>query len=194
VKLVAVCLLGLCLEGICITQRPDNSDDFRAFYRAAQLVGTGDGVYSHPSSLPDESQRTWFLPYVRIPSYAVLLKPLTIFPYRAARIVWLSILVFAFCMAVWLFPGSRDKLAIALAFSLPVTYSGVLGQDIALVLLIVLGASRLASARRDFVAGMIASLLAIKPTYLFPAGLVFLARSRRGTFGFAVGTAIQIGI
>ncbi len=193
-RAVALCLLGLCLEGICFTQRPDNIDDFRAFYRAAQLVGTKDGVYSHATSLPDGSERTWFLPYVRMPAYALLLKPLTAFPYKTARVVWLSLLALAFGAAILLFPGPRDKLAIALSFSLPVTYSMVLGQDIAFVVLIGLAASRLALSNRDFLAGLVASLFAIKPTYLLPAGLVFVARSRRGTYGFLLGTAVQLAV
>lgn len=198
VKIVALCLLGVCLEGLCFTQRPDDIDDFRAFYRAAQLVGTKDGVYSHPTSLPEAmtnpKQQNWFLPYVRIPSYALLIKPLTALPYRAARAVWLGLLVLAFAAMVALFPGARDKLALALAFSLPVTYSMVLGQDIAFVVLIVVAASRLASSGRHFAAGLVASLLAIKITYLLPAGLVCLARSRRGTSALALGTALQLAV
>ena len=194
VKVLALCLLGVCLEGLCITQRPDDIDDFRAFYRAAQLVGTKDGVYSHPASLPNAKQQSWFLPYVRIPSWAVMIKPLTALPYRTARRVWLGLLALALGAGIALFPGPRDKLALALAFSLPVTYSMVLGQDIAFVLLIVLAAHRLAASERDFAAGLAASLLAIKITYLLPAGLVFLARSRRGAYAFALGTAVQLAV
>ncbi len=193
-KVVALCLLGLCLEGYCLTQRPDNIDDFRAFYRAAQLVGTSDGVYSHPTSSPDGSGRTWFLPWVRTPFYALLIKPLTFLPYSAARAVWVFLTAMAFATALLLFPGPRDKLALALSFSLPVTYATMLGQDIALVLLILIAASRLAFSQREFLGGLAASLLAIKPTYLLPAGVVFFARSRRGTLGFLLGTAVQLAI
>ncbi len=193
-KVVALCLLGFCLEGLCITQRPDDIDDFRAFYRAAQLVGTKDGVYSHETSLPNRKEQNWFLPYVRIPSYALMIKPLTALPYRAARALWLGMLVLAFAALIALFPGARDKLALALAFSLPATYSMVLGQDIAFVVLIAVAASRLASSGKDFAAGLVASLLAIKITFLLPAGLVFLARSRRGAYALALGTALQLAV
>jgi hypothetical protein len=193
-KVVALCLLGVCLEAWCLTQRPDNIDDFRALYRAAQLVGTTDGVYSHSTLLPNTNQKRWFLPFVRTPFYALLLKPLTALPYSAARLVWLALLVLAYAALVRLFPGPRDKLALALSFSLPVTYAMMLGQDIALVLLIALAAGCLAGSGKEFQAGLAASLLFIKPTYLLPAGIVFFARSRRGTYGIVLGTAIQLAI
>ena len=193
-KIVALCVLGVCLEGWCLTQRPENIDDFRALYRAAQLVGTPDGVYSHSTLLPTTNQKTWFLPFVRTPFYALLLKPLTALPYPVARVVWLGLLIIAYASLILLFPGPRDKLAMALSFSLPVTYGMMLGQDIALVLLIVMAAGRLAASGKEFQAGLAASLLFIKPTYLLPAGIVFLARSRRGTCGIILGTAIQLAI
>src|SRR5579871_5011022 len=119
-KIVALLLLGVCLEGWCATQRPDDIDDFRALYRAAQLVGTPDGVYSHPTQLPNASRKAWFLPFVRTPFYALLLKPLTALPYAAARRVWIGSLVAALALLIPLFPGPREKLALALAYSLPV--------------------------------------------------------------------------
>ena len=192
--IVALCLLGVFLEGLCLTQRPANADDFRALYRAAQLVGTPDGTYSHSTALPNTNQKTWFLPFVRTPFYALLLKPLTFLPYPAARAVWLALLVLAYAALIPLFPGPRHKLALALAFSLPVTYAMMLGQDIALVLLIAFVAGRLAASDKEFPAGLAASLLFIKPTYLLPVGIVFLAKSRRGTYGIVLGTAIQLSV
>lgn len=70
----------------------------------------------------------------------------------------------------------------------------MLGQDIALVVLIAMAATRLHAANREVAAGVVASLLAIKVTYLFPAALVFAVRSRRGAWGLAAGTAIQFGL
>jgi hypothetical protein len=191
---VVLCLVGVCLEGICLTQRPENADDFRALYRAAQLVGTTGGVYSHATSLPNTNQKTWFLPFVRTPFYALLIKPLTALPYPAARAVWLALIAIALAALIPLFPGPRDKLALALSFSLPVTYAAMLGQDIAFIVLIAFSAGRLAASGKEFQAGLAASLLAIKPTYLLPAGIVFLAKTRRGTYGIVLGTAIQLAV
>ncbi len=193
-KTAALCALGLCLTALALTQRPDSADDFRSFYRGAQLVGTIDGAYAHPMLFPDTGKRGVFLPYIRIPFHALLLKPLTALPYAKARMVWIGLIVMAFVALVPLFPGPRDKLAVALCFSMPVVYAVMLAQDIAFVVLIALAAGRLTSSGREFVAGLVASLLAIKPTYLLPAGLVFLARSRRGTYGLVLGTAIQLAV
>ncbi len=193
-KTVAICVLGLCAIAICLTQRPDTADDFRSFYRGARQVGTADGVYSHPTVLPDR-ERGAYLPYIRIPSYALLLKPLTWLPYKTARRVWITLIVLAFAAMVPLFPSPRDRLAMALCWSMPVVYTVMLGQDIAFVIVIVLVAGRMMrSGEREFSAGLVASLLAIKPTYLLPVGLVFLAKSRRGTYGIALGTAIQLAV
>jgi len=194
VKAVLVCALGVCLMGIFLTRRPPISDDFRSFYRGAQLVGTQDGVFSHPASYPDTKSPGAYLPYIRIPAYALMLKPLTDLPYRTARMIWIGLLVLACAGSVALFAGPREKLAAALCFSLPVLNAIGLAQDIAFIVLIGLAVSRIASSGREFAAGLIASLLAIKPTYLLPVGIVFLARSRRGTFGLVLGTAVQLAV
>lgn len=194
VKTAALCALGLCLTVWCLMQRPAGVDDFRAFYRGAQLVGTAGGVYSHPALDPETGKSANYLPYIRIPVYALLLKPLTALTYATARKVWIALMAVALAALVPLYLGPRDKLAIALCFSLPVVYAVMLGQDIALVLLIVLAAARLAASDREFAAGFVVSLLAIKPTYLVPAGLVFVARSRRGAYGLALGGAIQLAL
>jgi hypothetical protein len=73
----------------------------------------------------------------------------------------------------------------------------LLGQDIGLVVLAGLAAARVfkdGSAGREVLAGLVASVVAIKITYLPAVGLVFLARSRRGSVGLAVGLAIQVAV
>jgi len=136
----------------------------------------------------------WYLPYNRIPTYAAALRPLASLPYRAARRIWIAATVLAFLGCVWLSPLRRDHLAIALAFSFPVMITFSLGQDIGFVVLIVLAAARVYETDREFLAGLVASLLAIKLTYLPAVGLVFLAKSRRGSAGLAVGVTIQMAL
>jgi hypothetical protein len=174
-------IIALCLPGVLLTAGlwtlPNHGDDFRAFYRAANLVHTASGVYSNPGNTPHD-----FLPFLRLPSYACMLRPLALVGYRNARIVWTVILVLAFGLFLWLNRERRDETAMAIFYSVPVAYSLILGQDLALVLLIAIAAVRLHAAKREVAAGFIASLLAIKLTYLFPVALVFLARSRRGAW------------
>jgi hypothetical protein len=171
-------------------QRPDAADDFRLFYRAASLAAAHQSVFSHPSLAPDKNADGEFLPFARIPSYAEALRPIVLLPYAVARRTWIGVSILALAACVWLSPGRRG-LAIALAFSFPVAFALVLGQDIAFVLLIALAAARVYRSEREFAAGLVASLLAIKFTYLPAVGLVFLAKSRRGTWGLLAGTALQ---
>ncbi|HTA47651.1 MAG TPA: glycosyltransferase family 87 protein [Bryobacteraceae bacterium] len=192
VRAVVLCAIGVGLTVWAVAQRPPAADDFRSFYRGAQLAGTKDGVYCCPTLFPDTGTTGSYLPYIRLPSYALMLKPMTALGYPEARTVWIVLNILALVAAVALFPGPRDKLVVALCFSMPVVYALLLGQDIAIVLLILMAAARLGLSNREFLSGMVASLLAIKPTYLLPAGIVFMARSRRGMYGLVFGTAIQI--
>src|SRR5579862_3188035 len=50
------------------------SDDFRQFYRAADLARTHERVYARPSFSPATNAEADFLPYNRIPSYALALQ------------------------------------------------------------------------------------------------------------------------
>ena len=179
---------------LAIRERPESADDFRSFYRAAHLVQSHENVFSHPSFYPDKQADGVFLPYIRIPSYAAALQPLASLPYTTARGLWLIATAIAMLASVWLFPGRRNRLAIALSFSFPLAYTFVLGQDIAFVLLIALAAAYLFSKQREFLAGLVASLVANKLSYLPAVGLVFLAKSRRATFGLALGVALQLAV
>jgi hypothetical protein len=194
-KTIAVCVLGITLIALAVWYRPADADDFAPFYRAATLASAHESVYANPSWSPESGTDGRFLPYLRIPSYAGALTPLARLPYARAREVWVAMSVLAVFACVWLFPAAgRNGLAIALAFSFPLCDALMVGQDIGFVLLIVLAAAWIYSGGREFLAGLVASLLAIKITYLPAAGVVFLAKSRRGLWGFLTGTAIQLAL
>jgi hypothetical protein len=190
-KTVAICVIGITMIALAVWHRPDDADDFGPFYRAAGLSSAHLGVYSSPTLSPQTNSEGKYLPYLRIPFYAMVLRPLTAMPYATARRVWIGLSVLAVFACVWLFPQERNRLAIALAFSFPLADDLMVGQDICLVLLIVVAAARIYQDGQEFLAGLVASLLGIKVTYLPAAGIVFLARSRRGTWGFLTGSAIE---
>ena len=189
VRKIATCLPGVLLMMAALATRPANVDDFRAFYRGAGLIHSAAGVYSNPGNTP-----ATFLPFLRLPSYAWMLRPLHSLGYQSAHAVWTGILILTFGVSLWIARDRRNELALAMCYSFPVAFSIALGQDIGFVILIAMAAVRLHSAKREASAGLVASLLAIKATYLFPVALVFLARSRRGSYGLAAGTAIQIAL
>jgi hypothetical protein len=191
-RTIAACAVGLALMVPAMFRLVGGDDDFRAFYRAANLARARESVFAHPSFSPVTHADERYLPYNRIPSYAASLERLASLPYPVARGIWTAACVLAFFGCGRLFPARRDQFAIALAFSFPAALALVLGTDIAFVLLIALAAARIYSAEREFLAGLAASLLAIKFTYLPAAGVVFLAKSRRGSLGLAMGVAIQM--
>jgi hypothetical protein len=167
--------------------KPAEIDDFLPFYRATILIGGPDlfaqRCFGHAG-----------LMFLRTPFYAWLLQPLGALDYRTARIVWLALMAVALAAFVALWPGPRKRIAIATCWATPVLFAFAQGQDIALVLLFVAIAARLWMSGREFAAGLAASLLAVKLTFLIPVALVFLARSRRGLGGVALGTAVQFAL
>jgi hypothetical protein len=193
-RTIALCAAGIALIALAIRHSPENADDFGPFYRAATLVSAQSSVYANPSWSPKNNAEGRFLPYLRTPFYAQLFRPLAALPYSIARCIWIGVLVLAVFACVRLFPDRRNRLAIALAFSFPLANTLMIGQDIVLVLLIVLAAARIFSGGREFLAGLVASLLGIKITYLPAAGMVFFAKSRRGAWGFLTGIAVQLAI
>jgi hypothetical protein len=184
---IAIGLPGALLILAALATKPANVDDFRAFYRAAGLVQSAAGVYADPGNTP-----ATFLPFLRLPSYAWMLRPLHALGYHNAHTVWIGILIAAFVLLPWMARERRSELALALCWSFPAAFSLVLGQDIALVALIALAAIRLHAAKREAAAGLAASLLFVKVTFLFPVALVFLIRSRRGFYALAAGMAMQM--
>ena len=186
-RTIMICALGITLIALAMWHRPEAADDFPPFYRGATFAAMHGNVY-------ETSREGKFLPFIRIPSYAAALRPLAALPYKIARRIWITALILAAIACIGLFPTERRPFAIALAFSFPLADALMVGQDITLVLLIVLAAARVFSGGREFLAGLMASLLCVKMTYLPAAGLVFLAKSRRGLWGLLTGTAIQFGI
>jgi hypothetical protein len=192
--LVALSTVGVLLMAYGFWHRPPAADDFGPFYRAASLAGEGGDVYSQPSVSPGRNTEGMFLPYIRFPFYAEILRPFALLPYQIARGIWIAAVFPALAACVWLFRGRRTHLVAALACSFPLMFTLIAGQDICFVVLIVLAAASIYAGGREFLAGIAASLLGIKPTYLPAAALVFLARSRRATLGLITGTAVELAV
>ncbi len=180
-------LLGLALMMAALSFKPEQVDDFLPFYRASRLIGDPD-LFAQ-SRLGQTS-----LMFLRTPFYAWLLRPLGALDYPAARAVWMGLMALALALSVVLWPGPRRRIAIAICWAPPILFAFAQGQDIALVMFVLALTARLWTGGREFAAGLAASLLALKLTFLFPVALVFLARSRRGFCGLALGVAAQFTI
>ena len=96
---------------------------------------------------------------------------------------------------VWFFPPERRWwFAIAMSWSFPLANALMVGQDIGIVLLIGLAAARLFTAGREFTAGLVASLLGIKPVYS-PHGRSDVSGEIAEALGdFLIGVAVQTAL
>lgn len=144
--------------------------DFRAFYAAGQLVGTG---HLYDSQASDAIQRTLpkydhFIAFARLPFYAALLKPFTLFNYELAENLWVLLSVGALAAAVALWPIPIQRKWIAFAF-LPCYVTPQIQQDSGWFLLFAVLAVRALKEKRDGKAALFFTLCTIK----FHFGLLF---------------------
>jgi len=173
-------------------------NDFAAFYAGGHLAGTPD-LYSRPANMAIVRKATGVtmpaVVFIRAPFYAVLLKPLSALPYRLAYAVFSLI---GLASAVWFvvrFSGECPSLPFFAAMSIPVVDALCDGQDTPLLLLFLGAAMLLARRKRDFLAGLLLSLCAIK-FHLFallPVALLLHRRWRMlagGAIGIALLTAL----
>jgi len=140
-------------------------NDFAAFYAGGRLAGTPE-LYSRPANAAIVRQTTGVsmpaVVFIRPPFYAALLKPLSQFPYRAAYALF-SLLGLA--CSIWFVARFSDEcpsLPFFAAMSIPVADALCNGQDTPLLVAITGLSIVLARKKRDFLAGLVLSLCAIK--------------------------------
>jgi len=156
-------------------------NDFLSFYTGARLAGTPE-QFSVGAYLREQAQATrWSSPseiYIRLPVFAMVLRPLGKLEYLRAYYLWqtLSVAAFAAFLLVWPF---RDRALpiFAACWSFPWFACLAGGQDIAFPLLFLAIAWRLALSR-PFAAGAVLALVALK-FHLFLLVPVFLISQRR---------------
>lgn len=179
----------LCLAGFAALlwgQRDralSGENDFIPFYVGAVEAG-GEALYDAQTSYRFQEEHFGAvgesLRYIRLPYYALLLKPLTwLGSYENAYAAYTLLRLLAIVLFIWLWPreGRWDALMFAL-MSLPLFISMMTGQDTVLLLPLIAWAMRLSKHGKDFEAGLILSLCAIKPhlLLLLPVALVLQNR------------------
>lgn len=156
-------------------------NDFLAFYAGAKLAGTPE-LYSAAAAKQWQAKvaDVW-LPaviYIRPPFYAAMLKPLAMLPYRAAYALFQALNLAALAAFLWT-RARRDPLLWALgAVSIPVATAFANGQDILLLIWVVVAACELERRGKHFWAGLVLSLLAIKFHIFIFVPLVILLHKR----------------
>ena len=169
-------------------------NDFISSYTAAVLA-TDTRLYDSGASqafqeahgVTADQHRMAFL---RLPFYAVLLMPLQFLDYQKAYVVWqiLAVCSFVAVALIWRRLLSDAAIFVVLAWSLPVGYSLLRGQDIHFFLLFYSVGTLLLTRNRSLAAGVILSLCLLKWIFLLPLPLLLLTkRLWRTATGFAIG-------
>ena len=155
-------------------------NDFLQFYVGAKLIGSGS--YFSKAAFA-ELQRALipglvgqFLP-VHPPFESILLWPLALFSLNAAFVVFECLCFVAVGVFLAVLFKTAPELPLYVAFSLPILFALINGQDVVLLLAPLALALR-CGGKRPFLAGMILSLCAIK-FHLFLALPIALVAQKR---------------
>lgn len=155
-------------------------NDFAPLYAGAKLVGSPD-LYSRQANLAFIDQLVGIkmgIVYIRPPFYAALLRPLALLPYRAAYVLFTAATLSAAVWFVARFRKDCPELTFYAAVSVPLVLAICGGQDTPLLLLFVGAAVLLARRKRDFGAGLVLSLCAIKVHLFVFLPLALIAKRR----------------
>jgi Glycosyltransferase family 87 len=178
-------------------------NDLRLAYGAA-LVGLRDG-YTHLYDLAVQKAVIESLgpgfnpqPFISPPPLAWLVTPLLALPFNVALVIWTLALLAALVLAWHLLapPGRLTKAAhLALLLGLfPVAFGVMVGQPGALVAAVVATSWWLMRQERPVLAGLVLSLIVIKPQLALLVPLCILASGRAKTFGSWLAASAFIGL
>ena len=189
--LVGLALLAYVLHAVAIDPRP-LADDYVEYWAAGRLNLTHGNPYAADQLLPLEraAGRTTEVLMMWNPPYTLALAmPLALADYGTSRLLWLLLNIAAVMIATswwWRLSGGPPKrwwLAQIVAFTFFSTVTVLrMGQIGPLLLLGIIGFVRYERERRDWRAGALLALVAIKPHLLYliwPALLLWTARTRR---------------
>jgi hypothetical protein len=144
--------------------------DFLAFYAGGKLAGSPT-MYSPEAVFGAEKQAVGChlenLIFVKPPFYALFMWPFAQLPFMMAFALWRTLGLAAVGVVLWKWPGDKLAGTAAAAWFIPLATNFTVGQDVAFVLLAVVGAYRLLKTGHDFWAGMVLGMCAIK-FHLFP--------------------------
>jgi hypothetical protein len=169
-------------------------NDFVQLYTGAKLAGTPD-LYSRAANLAVIKSIQGFtmdtVVYTRPPFYAALLRPLAHLPYLAAYAIFSLATFGSILWFVGRFSKECPSLPFFAAMSIPLLSALCNGQDTPLLIAILGGAILLTRRNKDFLAGLLLSLCAIKfHLFLFLPILLLVKKRWRVLGGGAAGIAM----
>lgn len=139
--------------------------DFSAFYAGGALAGKPQ-LYS-PQAAFDVERRAMGcvmenLIFIRPPFYALLMWPLAQLPFMTALVLWRILGLAAVGAFIWMWPDDKWVTTAACAWYLPLATNFTVGQDLAFLLVVLLGAYYCLKDGRQFWAGVLFGLCLIK--------------------------------
>jgi hypothetical protein len=190
-RTVALCLLGIAFNtaffGPALRMTATGYSDFMSIYSGARLAFTG-GMYNLDRNLQVQQQTAGWENihrlFLRPPFDALLVWPLGQLPFRQAAIVWEIMIVLTVSLFCYLWPCNRKIAALACCWSMPLFDVFAEGQDIAILMLLVVLAMREMKRGRDITAALLFSLCSIK-VHLFLLLPILILRQK--LWRFAVG-------
>ena len=137
---IGMALIGIVLRVIALAGMPASQlcgSDFGVFYAGGVLAGTPE-LYS-PTAVQAIQTRemgcsTASAVYLRLPVYAVMVRPLTWISFWKAFLLWRLASVAAVAVFIWLWPAPRHWTMLACAWSIPLAFSITNGQDSAFLI------------------------------------------------------------
>jgi len=180
----AVILAGVLFRANIIHRLPRELElcaaDFSAFYSGGSLVGSPQ-LYSPAAAFRVQERAIGChhenIVFIKPPFYALLMWPLAQLPFVPAFYLFRALVLAGVGLFLWWWPGTRWAAAAACAWSVPLGATFTVGQDVTFVLAAAMGAYRLLRSGRQFAAGVLLGVCAIK-FHLFLLLPVFLLRRR----------------
>jgi len=204
VLMACVFLANVVAEIVRALRDAFNTDFLSSFYTAADMLRHGDhAIYcsgclqAHAQHLFGTGAPIFSFQYDNPALGAWLLQPLTFLDPRAALGLFLGVSLLAVVIAAWLLvPTMRDSgrqalIAVAAFASLPAAMSFAYGQWDALLALAATGAYVALQRDRDVLAGLLLSILLLKPQLVWLVPVVVIIGGRwRVLFGIAAGAVV----
>ena len=184
---------GLLLRAYIFSHLPNDlsvcTSDFSAFYAGGKLAGT-PRLYSPDAAFAIEKQAMGCfmenIVFIKPPFYALLMWPLAQLPFMPALTLWRILGLVAVGTFLWMWPGDKWIAAAACAWYLPLAANFTAGQDLAFLLIILLGAYYCLKRDRQVWAGVLFGLCIIKfHLFLLLPLLIFHKKLWRTTIGMA---------
>ena len=184
--------------------------DYIEFHAAAQLLGARESPYApepqrraqaplRPGTNLGPNEAVGFLPYYYPPWPALMCWPLTLFPYQAAKVIWVYIGFLGLVYAGDMLhrpagPLSRRSSVFVAVLFLPSIFSVLIGQTAPLVLWLGVLVWHLLQKGRDRAAGVALAWLSVKPTLAIVAipGMIVWA-VRQGRWSLIASSGLMLG-